>query len=101
MKINWIVGDTWKACTTLISCYSLTNPSDQTDTITFYNELSSLVRSILKHSELIIEGDMNALIDIEDTNTFCLHNSVIQKITTFKKRGISNRYLTRKPTDMS
>ena len=38
--------------TMIISCYSPTNASDETDLGTFYNELSSLV--------LIIGGDTNA-----------------------------------------
>ena len=46
--------------TTIISCYSSTNASDETDLDTFYNELSSLVHSIPKHNILIIGGDMNA-----------------------------------------
>ena len=45
-----------------IICYSLTNASDETGLIAFYNELSSLVRSIPKHNVLIISEDMNALI---------------------------------------
>ena len=45
--------------TTIISCYSPTNVSDEMDLITFYNKLYSLVRSILKHNILIISGDMN------------------------------------------
>ena len=36
-----------------------TNSNDETDFITFYNELSSLVRSIPKHNVLIIGRDMN------------------------------------------
>ena len=44
----------------ILSCYSPTNASDETNLITFYNELSSQVRSILKHNILIISGDMNA-----------------------------------------
>ena len=35
--------------TTIISFYSPTNASDETDRITFYDELSCLVRSIPKH----------------------------------------------------
>ena len=34
--------------TTIISCYSPTTVSEETDLIAFYNELSSLVRSIPK-----------------------------------------------------
>ena len=36
--------------TIIISCYSPTNVSDETDLIAFYNELSSLIRSIPKHN---------------------------------------------------
>ena len=47
---------------TIISCYSPTNVSEETDLIAFYDELSSLVRSIPKHNVLVISGDMNAQI---------------------------------------
>ena len=47
---------------TIISCYSPTNVSDETELVTFYEELSSLVRSIPKHNLLVIGGDMNAQI---------------------------------------
>ena len=36
-------------------CYSPTNVSDETDVITFYSELSSLVRDIPKHTILNID----------------------------------------------
>ena len=52
-------------CASFISSYSPTNASDETDIITFYNGLSSLVRSIPKHNVPIIGGDMNAQIGIE------------------------------------
>ena len=48
--------------TTIVSWYSPTNGSDKIDIITFYNELSSFVRRIPKHNDLIIDGDMNAQI---------------------------------------
>ena len=44
----------------IISCYSPTNVSEETDLIAFYDELSSLVRSIPKYNVLVISGDMNA-----------------------------------------
>ena len=47
---------------TIISCYSPTNVSEETELVTFYEELSSLVRSIPKHNLLVIGGDMNAQI---------------------------------------
>ena len=46
--------------TTIISCYGPTYVGDETDLIAFYNELSSLVRRIPKHSVFFIGGDMNA-----------------------------------------
>ncbi len=39
---------------TIISCYSPTNVSEESELVTFYDELSSLVRSILKHNILVI-----------------------------------------------
>ena len=52
---------------TTIICYI---PSDETDLDAFYNELSSLVRSIPKHNALIIDGDMNAQIGKNVNNKF-------------------------------
>ena len=43
-----------------ISSYNPTYVSEETDFITFYDELSSLVRCIPKHIFLVIGGDMNA-----------------------------------------
>ena len=55
---------------TIISCYSPTNVSEETELVTFYDELSSLVHSIPKHNMLVIGGDMNAQIGkTETTNT--------------------------------
>ena len=59
---------------TIISCYSPTNASNETDLITFYNELSFLVCNIAKHNVLISGGDMNAQIGKDENNKFCLHN---------------------------
>ena len=62
-------------CTTIISCYSPTNASDETDIITFYNELSFLVQHIPKHNvQFISWGDMNAEIGKDENNKFCLNN---------------------------
>ena len=47
---------------TTISCYRLTNDSEETDLIALYNELSSLVRSIPRHNVLVISEDTNAQI---------------------------------------
>ena len=52
---------------TIISYYSPTNVSEETELVTFYDELSSLVRSIPKHNMLVIGGDMNAQIGKNET----------------------------------
>ena len=53
---------------TIISCYSPTNVSEETELVAFYDELSSLVRSIPKHNVLVI-GRMPELGKTETTNT--------------------------------
>ena len=58
---------------TIISCYSPTNVSEETELVAFYDELSSLVRSIPKHM-LVIGGDMNAQIGKNGNNKYSLHN---------------------------
>ena len=59
---------------TIISCYNPTNVSEETELVTFYDELSSLVRSILKPNMLVIGGDMNAQIGKNGNNKYSLHN---------------------------
>ena len=46
--------------TTIITCYSPTNVSDEIETERFYADLSSLTRQIPKHNVLIISGDFNS-----------------------------------------
>ena len=58
-----------------IICYSPTNVSEETELVTFYDELSSLVRSIPKHNMLVIGGDMNAQIGKNGNNKYSLHNT--------------------------
>ena len=60
---------------TIISCYSPTNVSEENEIVTFYDELSSLVRSIPKHNMLVIGGDMNAQIGKNRNNKYSLHNT--------------------------
>ena len=60
---------------TIISCYSPTNVSEETELVTFYDELSSLVRSIPKHNMLVIGRDMNAQIGKNENNKYSLHNT--------------------------
>ena len=59
---------------TIISCYSPTNISEETDRFAFYNELSSFVRSIPKCNVLVIGGDMNAQIGKNVNHKFILQN---------------------------
>ena len=47
---------------TLISCYSPANIAYEQEVIDFYDDLSSLIRSIPKHNVLIIGRDLNAQI---------------------------------------
>ena len=60
--------------TMIISCYSHTNASDETDLDTFYNELSSFSHSIPKHNVLIWGGDVNPKRSKNVNNKFNLHN---------------------------
>ena len=59
---------------TIISCYSPTNVSEETELVAFYDELSSLVRSIPKHNVLVIDGDIDAQIGKNGNNKYSLHN---------------------------
>ena len=59
---------------TIISCYSLTNISEEIELIAFYDDLSSLVRSIPKHNVLVIGGDMNAQIEKNGNHKYSLNN---------------------------
>ena len=45
---------------TIMSCYSSTNVSEETELVAFYDELSSPVRTIPQQNVLVIGGDMNA-----------------------------------------
>ena len=56
--------------TTVISCYSPTNTSEEETVTEFYQQLSSLVRRIPKHNVVLIGGDINAQIG----NEFLFHS---------------------------
>ena len=60
---------------TIISRYSPTNASEETEPFAFYDELFSLVRSIPKHNVLIIRRDKNAQIGKNGNHKISLHNS--------------------------
>ena len=59
----------------IVSSYSPTNVSEETELMTFYDELSFLVRSIPNHNVLVIGEDMNAQIGKNGKHKFSLHNS--------------------------
>ena len=59
---------------TIISCCSPTNVSEETERIVFYDELSSLVRNILKHNILVIGGNMNPQIGKNGNHKYSRHN---------------------------
>ena len=60
---------------TIISCYSPTNVSEETELLAFFDELSSRVRSIPKHNILVTGGDVNAQIGKNVNHKSSLHNS--------------------------
>ena len=62
------------SCIIIISCYGPTDTSDKMNILTSYIELSSLFWHIPKHNVLIINGDMNAHINKDENNKYCLHN---------------------------
>ena len=59
--------------TTIISCYSLTNVSDETKVETFYEDLISVTRQVPKHNILIIAGDLNAHLGQLDGFKYAYH----------------------------
>ena len=71
---------------TIISCYSPINVSEETELVTFYDELSSLVRSVL-----VIGGDMNAQIGKNRNNGYSLHNTSNRNGQHLKESMMENR----------
>ena len=63
------------SATIIISCYSPTNVSEETNLTVFYNELSPIVRNILKHNVLVMSGDMNTQICKNVNHKFSSQNS--------------------------
>ena len=59
----------------LISCYSPTNIVDGQEVIDFYDDLSSLIRSVPKHNVLIIGGNLNAQIGQSIHHKFRYHHT--------------------------
>ena len=74
-----------------IICYSPTNVSGETELVTFYNELSSLMRSIPKYNMLVIGGDMNTQIGKNGNNKYSLHNTSNRNVQHLTDFMIENR----------
>ena len=79
----------------IISCYSPTNVSEESELVTFCDETElvtiSLVRNIPKHNVLVIGRDMNAQIGKNWNNKYSLHNTSNrngQHLTDFKIENI-------------
>ena len=76
---------------TIISCYRPTNVSEETEVIAFYDEFSSLIRSIPKHNILVIGGDINAQIGKNVNKKFSRHNSSNRKRQHLTDFTLENR----------
>ena len=71
MMVATFNGNPWA---TIVSCYNPTNVSEETELATFYDELSSLVRSILKHNMLVIGRHECPNRGKNINNKYSLHN---------------------------
>ena len=61
--------------TTIISCYSPTNVSEELEVEQFYMELASLTIQIPKHNMLVIGGDFNAQLGKLNNSKFSYHTN--------------------------
>ena len=61
--------------TTIISCYSPTNVSEELEVEQFVMELASLTRQIPKHNMLVIGGDLNAHLVKLNNSKFSYHTN--------------------------
>ena len=60
--------------TTLSSCYSPTNYSDEIEAVESYSMLQDVIRQLPKHNVIIITGDMIAQVGSEDIVGFSFHD---------------------------
>jgi hypothetical protein len=65
---------TGNPATTIISCYSPTNCSNEEDVINFYKNISDALRDIPAHNMVLICGDFNAKLGTDEV-LFSFHNS--------------------------
>jgi len=73
--------------TTVISCYSPTNVTDEDTMNEFYNNQSSLARDTPKHNVLLIGGDFNAKIGCGNTS---YHQSTNRNGTFLSNFSVEN-----------
>ena len=59
--------------TTIIGRYSPTNVSEEVETETFYDKLSSITRQIPNHNVLVISGDFNTHLREDNGHKFAYH----------------------------
>ena len=92
---------------TIISCNKPTNVNEETDLTAFYNRLSFLVHSILKHNILVIGGDMNTQIGKNVNHKFSwdnLSNRNGENLTDFMLENrltwLNTKYQKRKTMDL-
>ena len=79
--------------TTVISCYSPTMVSNETDAQRFYSDLSSLIRQVPKHNILIIGGDFNAHLGQNDSFKLSYHQNSNRNGEMFKNLLLENKLL--------
>ena len=65
-------------CTMIVSCYSHTSASGETDITILNDKLFPFAQHIHKHNILIISGDINAQIHKDENNKFGLHHLPIR-----------------------
>ena len=82
----------------VISYYSLTNVSDETNAERYYSDLSSLFRQVPKHIIMKIGGDLNATVGQYHSFKLSYHQNsnrngeTFFKITTGVLQGIQSRH---------
>lgn len=60
--------------TTIICCYSPYNVTEEAETETFYDKLSSITRQSPKRNVLVIGGDFNAYLVQDNGHKFAYHH---------------------------
>ena len=59
--------------TTFVACYSPTNVSEEIQAQEFYTQLQDTIRKLPKHNVIIVAGDLNAQVGIQDTKGSSFH----------------------------